>query len=78
MFEVIAVSSLLKLGFAFIALGLVWGVLRGLDYLMGLKFKTILNGSSSKKGIRDDSIAIAIYFSIRFLGTCILVGWVIS
>ena len=57
---------------ALIALLATWGALRLLDSLGGKPFGGALNA------IRGGSYATAIYYGLRFVGACLLVGLVLG
>lgn len=70
--EVLITSSSLTLTFAVIAIVCVLLVLRIFDVLTGAPF------SSTREKIREDSKAAAVYYGLRFLGVCMLVGQLFS
>ncbi|MCW8918954.1 MAG: hypothetical protein OQL08_09095 [Gammaproteobacteria bacterium] len=72
MTEVIVTSTSLTLFMAFIALFLVWMLLRLLDISQGRDIHLTLNR------IHDDPRSAALYLGLRFMGACLLVGLVIS
>ena len=66
--QLLIVSTLQTLMMAICAVLLVWLLLRLLDRISGCKFTVFL------EEIRNDSMASAVYFGLRFLGACLLVG----
>lgn len=72
MTEILATSTALTLGYAVAAILLTWGLLRALDRAAGL------NPKETIRSITDDPKAAALYFGLRFLGACLLVGLAIS
>lgn len=72
MIDVIMTSSGLTLLFALVAILAAWGMLRWLDVIAGVNFKTTI-----REVCRNEHSA-ALYFGLRFLGVCILLGLVLS
>ncbi|MDO6466790.1 hypothetical protein Q4498_01590 [Neptunomonas phycophila] len=72
MTDVILVSGLVTLAHAFMALMLVWGSLRLFDSLGGIQFKEMMGS------MKNDANSMAVYFGLRFIGACLLFGFVIS
>jgi len=70
--EILITSSSLTMAFAVLAIVLVLMVLRIFDVVTGTPF------SSTKKVIQDDAKAAAVYYGLRFLGVCLLVGQLFS
>lgn len=70
--EVIITSTSLTLLFAVVAIVCVLLVLRIFDVLTGAPFST------TREVIRNDAKAAAVYYGLRFLGVCLLVGQLFS
>ena len=70
--EVLMTSALMTMFYAVMAVAVTWGMLRLLDVAGGLYSKKII------WRIGDDPRSACIYFGLRFLGACILVGLAIS
>lgn len=71
--DVVILSSVLKLAFGFLAVIVVFGLLRLLDRLSGVTFSSWMYKAS-----RSSDYAVAIYFGLRFVGVCMLVGSIIQ
>ncbi|SEG12872.1 hypothetical protein [Marinobacterium lutimaris] len=69
---VLMVSSLLTLAFALLALFMGWLSLRLLDRMGGINFKETVGR------ITYEPKPAAIYFGLRFVGVCVLLGMVLS
>lgn len=65
-------SAIFRLAFAGLAVGVTWGLLRLLDKAAGVPFRTVV------REIADDAGTAALYYGLRFLGACLLVGYVLS
>lgn len=66
--QLLIISTLQTLFIATAAILLVWLLLRLLDKALGRKFGEIYDV------IIKDSKATALYFGLRFIGACVLVG----
>lgn len=65
-------AALMKLGYVALAAAAIWYGLRALDRSLGVRF------SETMAIIRRDPKATAIYFAMRILAICVLVGLVIG
>lgn len=72
MSEVVFTSGMFTLVMAFIAVTGVMLLLRWIDKLTGVPF------SSIREVIKSEPISCAIYYGLRFLGVCMLVGQLFS
>lgn len=72
MTNVFAISQLSKLVWALIAFGMVFSVLRVSELFVKLNIDKVVNK------IEEEPLASAMYLGLRFVGACILVGWVLS
>ncbi len=72
MTEVLVTSSAMTVTFALVAIIMGWFLLRWLDRMGGVVFEQTV------KGICDEPVAAALYFGLRFVGVCVLLGMVIS
>lgn len=72
MSDVFAVSQLTKALWALIGFALVFGVIRLSEFAIKLDIEKVVNG------IESDPLASAIYLGLRFIGACLLVGWLLS
>ncbi|MCW8923681.1 MAG: hypothetical protein OQK69_08645 [Gammaproteobacteria bacterium] len=72
MTEVIFQSGMFTLVMAFIAVAGVMLLLRWIDKITGVPF------SSIREVIKRDPISCAVYYGLRFLGVCMLVGQLFS
>ena len=70
--DFIYVAQGLKLVWVIAALTFVFAWVRFLDYRAGLDFKEFFND------LKTDPQAAALYLSGRYVGTCLLVGWLLS
>lgn len=70
--EIIITSSMLTLAFAVVAIIGVLMVLRVFDWLTGTPFNNI------REVIQSEAKASALYYGLRFLGVCLLVGQLFS
>ena len=66
--QLLIVSTLQTLIMAVFAVLLVWLLLRLLDRISGYKFTLFL------EEIRHEPMALSVYFGLRFVGACLLVG----
>lgn len=62
-------GMVIKLGFGFAALFMVYFALKALDWSAGIKFR------NSWEEILEGNIAVAVYHGLRILAVCILVGY---
>lgn len=72
MTEVMITSGLYRLVFAVVAILSLFLLLRLLDHLSGTTFRLTF------KRITYDPRSAALYFGLRFLGACILLGLLLS
>lgn len=72
MLEVLMTSGVYRLFFALLALVALFFLLRWFDQLSGKTFK------NAYSRIQDDAKALAIYYGLRFLGACLLLGQLLS
>ncbi len=72
MTNVIVQSGMFTLVMAFLAVASVMVLLRLFDYLTGAPFSQI------REEIKRDSMSAAVYYGLRFLGVCMLVGQLFS
>ena len=72
MIDVLMTSSAMTLGFALLALLMGWLALRVLDRTGGVNFKETMGR------ISYEPKPAAIYFGLRFIGMCLLIGLVLS
>ena len=70
--EVLFTSATMTLAFAIVAIVLTLMVLRIFDVLTGAPFHSV------REVIREDPKAAALYYGLRFLGVCLLVGQLFS
>lgn len=70
--EVILTSWLMTVSYAALAVVGGWWLLRLLDRIGGVNFKETVGR------ITSEPLSAAIYFGLRFLGVCLLLGMVIS
>jgi hypothetical protein len=70
--DFVVVASLLKLSYAALALGAVTLFLRYLDKRGGVDFHDFF------EDLKNDPKAAALYLGARFVGACLLVGYVLS
>lgn len=66
---ILLVSATYKLGFALVAVALLFGTLRGLDWMLGITFGDILAELR-----QSDGLATAIYFGARIVAVALLIG----
>lgn len=72
MTEILATSIILRIIIAFVALVMLWGLFRALDFAAGLKFSAVM------EKMNEEPMAIALYLGCRFLGGCLLLGLLLS
>lgn len=70
--EVILTSSMLTLALALVAVFMVLVVLRVFDWITGKPFYGV------REVMLNDPKATAVYYGLRFLGVCMLVGQLFS
>jgi hypothetical protein len=70
--EVILTSSIITIATALVAIIMAWLMLRLLDALGFIDFKTTI------VRICSNETSAAVYFGLRFVGVCILFGMVLS
>jgi hypothetical protein len=74
MSDFVVTAALMKLGYAVAAVLTVFAVLRLFDRLMGRQFADVAAKLMGPSDARD----VALYFGLRFVGVCILVGMVMG
>jgi len=57
---------------AVIAVFIAWVILRQLDRMAKIKFPEVM------EKIHESSFSLSLYFGLRFLGVCLLIGDVVS
>jgi len=72
MSEVIITSMAIKVAMAFMALLVIWGLFRLLDRSTGLPFYKAM------EIMYENPVALAVYYGLRFLGACFLIGLLLS
>lgn len=72
MTTILATNGLITLAYAAVGIIIGWGVLRALDRLGGIDFK------ATAERISNEAKPAAIYFGLRFVGVCTLIGMAIS
>lgn len=70
--QVLLTSIGLQLVTAIIALLVIWGMFRLLDRGMGHPF------ADAVEKMYENPMAVALYYGLRFLGACILIGLLLS
>lgn len=70
--EILGISTLLKLATAFVALWVLGWLLRRYDGRLGIAWKVDVWPRLS-----SDGRALAIYFGARFVGCCLLIGYLV-
>lgn len=71
MFFIVLLKLLLGSIAAVMFFAVLWATLRVFDLLLGVSFK---EGIAK---VKEDSVAMSIYYSTRFLGSCIALGLII-
>lgn len=62
-------SAMFKLGFALVAVTLLFGVLKALDKNLGISFGDVM--AELRQG---EGLPVALYFGLRILAVAILIG----
>lgn len=72
MTEILATSIIMRAIIALIALVVIWGLFRALDHASGHPFKEAV------EKMYESPLALAIYYGLRFVGGCVLIGLLLS
>lgn len=67
-YEPVTIQLILKLVWLFIMAGMVFGLLRLRDWMVGVDFKQVMGG------IKNDAMAAAVYYGLSVLGVCLMFG----